>query len=119
MLVPASFGISTLRLRLCQYIKCLINKYSLLKKKPVIDLDDLYLLLCTHWVLDNSTFKDERQRVQVATGLLRSLFSVDDRVPRKVVNDIEMDEIKDVKSNCDGDTGKSVDAACMRHRRRF
>ena len=34
----------------------------------MIGLDDLYLLLYTHWVLD------ERQRVQVATGLLAAVF---------------------------------------------
>ena len=92
-------------------------------------------------MLDDSTFKDERQRVQVATGLLTaaffgcrpcSLFDTrvkfddpdDPDVPtndtvvanpsgaKKVVNNVEMDEIKDMKSNCDGDTGKSIGAAC-------
>lgn len=45
-----------------------------LKKKPVISLDDLYLLLYTHWVLDDATYTDERQRVQVATGILAAVF---------------------------------------------
>ena len=44
------------------------------KKKPVIGLDDLYLLLYTHWVLDDRTYDDEHQRVQVATGLLAAVF---------------------------------------------
>ena len=77
MLVPASLKIFTLTLRFCQYIDLLIGEYSLRvlpRKKPVIGLDDLYLLLYTHWVLDDSTFKDERQRVQVATGLLTAAF---------------------------------------------
>jgi len=143
-LIPASFGISTLTLRLCQYINLLVDEYSLRvlpKRKPVIGLDDLYLLLYTHWVLDDSTFKDERQRVQVATGLLTaaffgcrpcSLFDTrvklddpdDSDIPtndtvvasppgaRKVVNDVEMDEIKGRKSYRDGDTGKSIGGAC-------
>jgi len=55
----------------------LIDKYGLRivpKKKPVIGLDDLYLLLYTHWVLDDWTYRDERQRVQVAAGLLAAVF---------------------------------------------
>lgn len=60
-----------------QYINLLIKQYSLRtlpKKKPVIGLDDLYLLLYTHWVLDDATFTDERQRVQVTTGILAAVF---------------------------------------------
>ena len=77
MLILAGLGSSTLTSRMCQYINVLIDEYRLRttpKKKPVIGLDDLYLLLYTHWVLDDSTFKDERQRVQVATGLLTAAF---------------------------------------------
>ena len=77
MLVSASFKILTLTLRPCQYIDLLIDEYSLRvlpKKKPIIGLDDLYLLLYTHWVLDDSTFKDERQRIQVAIDLLTIAF---------------------------------------------
>ena len=77
MLIPAGLESSTLTSWMCQYINLLIDKYGLRttpKKKPVIGLDDLYLLLYTHWVLDDSTFKDERQRVQVATGLLTAAF---------------------------------------------
>ncbi|KAL2048924.1 hypothetical protein ABVK25_010777 [Lepraria finkii] len=59
------------------YLNLLITEYGLRtvpKKKPVIGLDDLYLLLYTHWVLDNWTYRDERQRVQVAAGLLAAVF---------------------------------------------
>ena len=55
----------------------LIDEYGLRtlpKKKPVISLDDLYLLLYTHWALDDATYTDERQRVQVATGILAAVF---------------------------------------------
>ena len=55
----------------------LIDEYSLRalpKKKPVISLDDLYLLLYTHWALDDATYTDERQRVQVAIGILAAVF---------------------------------------------
>ena len=44
------------------------------KKKLVIGLDDLYLLLYTHWVLNDRTYNDEHQRVQVATRLLAAIF---------------------------------------------
>ena len=144
MLVLAGFGISTLTLRLCQYINLLIDEYSLRvlpKKKSIIGLDDLYLLLYTHWVLDNSTFKNKRQRVQVAIDLLtiaffdcRLCFLFDIRVKfddlddsnistnntvvassfgaRKVVDNVKIDEIKNIKSNCNSNTEKSIDAAC-------
>lgn len=129
---------------MCQYINLLIDEYRLRttpKKKPVIGLDDLYLLLYTHWVLDDSTFKDERQRVQVATGLLTATFFgcrpcslFDTRVKldepdgsdvptddtavasaqggRKVVKDLKIDGGNHVKGSCDGDTVMSMDAAC-------
>ncbi|KAA6408389.1 MAG: hypothetical protein FRX48_08131 [Lasallia pustulata] len=60
----------------------LIDEYGLrtTPKKKLVILDGLYLLLYTHWVLDDSTFNDERQRVQVATGLLTAAFSVVDHV---------------------------------------
>jgi hypothetical protein len=41
----------------------LIGQYSLRvlpKKKPVIGLNDLYLLLYIYWVLDDATYLDER-----------------------------------------------------------
>lgn len=44
------------------------------KKKPVICLDNLYLLRYTHWVLDDSIYSDEHQQIQVATGLLMAVF---------------------------------------------
>ena len=135
MLIPAGLESSTLTSWMCQYINLLIDKYGLRttpKKKPVIGLDDLYLLLYTHWVLDDSTFKDERQRVQVATGLLTAAFFgcrpcslFDTRVKieepdgldvptddtavasaqggRRAVNDIKMDASNRVKSNRNGD----------------
>ena len=44
------------------------------KQKPMIGLDNLYLILYTHRVLDRQIYDDERQRVQVATGLLAAVF---------------------------------------------
>ena len=58
---------------LCQYKKWLIDEYRLRKfrqAKPVAYMDDLYEILVTHWVWDDAVFADERQRVQLATGLL-------------------------------------------------
>ena len=55
----------------------LIDQYGLRilpRKKPVISLDDLYLLLYTHWALDDASYTDEGQRVQVATGILAAVF---------------------------------------------
>lgn len=60
-----------------QYMNLLGDEYGLRKlpkKKPVIGRDDLYLLLYTHWVLDDATYPDEHQRVTVATGILTAVF---------------------------------------------
>ena len=65
--------------RMCQYIKLLIDEYGLrttFKKNSVIGFDDLYLLLYTYWVLDDSSFKVERQRVQIVSVYSRSRSSV-------------------------------------------
>ena len=62
-----------------QYLNLLINEYGLhtvLKKKPVIDLNDLYLLFYTHWDLDDQMYHDERQRVQVVPGFLAAVIFV-------------------------------------------
>ena len=51
----------------------LVDEYSFRngpKGKDVIGFDDLYLILYTLWVLGDATYPDERQRVQVATGIL-------------------------------------------------
>lgn len=144
MLILASFESFTLTSWKCQYINLLIDEYGLrttLKKKSIIDFDDLYLLLYTHWVFDDSTFKNERQRVQVVIDLLTiaffdcrsySLFDIrvkldepssldvliDDtevasaQEDKKVMKYIKIDEGNHVKSNCDGDTIMSIDATC-------
>ena len=38
-------------------------------------VDDLYHILFTHWVFDDATYSDERQRVQVATALLLAAYT--------------------------------------------
>jgi hypothetical protein len=40
-----------------------------------MSVDDLYHILFTHWVYDDATYADERQRVQVATGILLASFT--------------------------------------------
>jgi len=34
-------------------------------EKPVMNVDDVYLILYHHWVLDTATFPDGRQRLQL------------------------------------------------------
>ena len=38
-------------------------------------VNDLYHILFTHWVYDDATYADERQRVQVATALLLAAYT--------------------------------------------
>ena len=45
------------------------------RDKPVMSVDDLYQILYTYWALDTATYADERQRVQVATGILIATFT--------------------------------------------
>ena len=40
-----------------------------------MNVDDVYLVLHHHWVLDTSVFPDERQRLQVALLLLLSGYT--------------------------------------------
>jgi len=107
----------------------------------VIGLDDLYLLLYTHWVLDHATYTDERQRVQVASGILaavffgcRPCFLFDTRVKfedsnnpdephdtvavvhttngRKGSDEVKMDRGHHMKKCYDGDTVMAIDSGC-------
>ena len=43
--------------------------------KPVMSVDDLALVLQHHWILDDSAFDDERQRVQLASLLLVAAYT--------------------------------------------
>jgi len=36
------------------------------KEKPVMNVDDVFLVLHRHWVMDTATFPAERQQLQVA-----------------------------------------------------
>jgi hypothetical protein len=36
------------------------------REKPVMNVDDIYLILHDHWVVDTAIFPDGRQRVQIA-----------------------------------------------------
>ncbi len=61
-----------------QYKRKLVKTYRLRKlarAKPVMSVDDLYHILFTHWVYDDATYVDERQRVQVATALLLAAYT--------------------------------------------
>ena len=97
--------VSRWRLDRVQYINMLIKQYSFrtfFKKKSMIDLDDLYFLLYTHWILNDATYTNERQRVQVVINIFvvvffdcRSCFLFDTRV--KFENSNDFDESLDTK----------------------
>ncbi|KAM7210059.1 hypothetical protein V8F06_014560, partial [Rhypophila decipiens] len=40
------------------------------EEKPVLNVDDIYLILHHHWVHDRSKFPDEHQRIQLALKIL-------------------------------------------------
>ena len=45
------------------------------KEKPVMNVDDVFLVLHYHWALDTSTFPDERQRLQLAFLVLLCAYT--------------------------------------------
>jgi hypothetical protein len=56
----------------------LTERYNLdisTKEKPVMNIDDVFLVLHHHWVLDTSTFPDERQRLQLAFLVLLCAYT--------------------------------------------
>ncbi|KAM7192210.1 Protein of unknown function (DUF3435) domain containing protein [Rhypophila sp. PSN 637] len=45
------------------------------KEKPVLNVDDIYLILHHHWVHDRSKFPDEHQRIQFALMILLQSYT--------------------------------------------
>jgi len=45
------------------------------REKPVMNVDDIFLILHHHWVLDTSIVPNERQRLQLALLLLLSAYT--------------------------------------------
>jgi len=95
-------------------------------KKPVADCDDLYLWLYTHWVIDDSVFPDERQRVQHSAGILMggffgcrlcSLFDTRVKLDLPNIDDLSLSDTTtigdhDTNSNREDDTWMVVDSDC-------
>jgi hypothetical protein len=46
------------------------------KEKPVMNVDDVFLVLHHHWVMDTAAFPDGRQRLQVAFLVLITAYTV-------------------------------------------
>jgi len=44
-------------------------------EKPVMNVDDIYLILHHHWVVDTATFPDGRQRLQIAFLVLLTAYT--------------------------------------------
>jgi len=57
------------------YLTKLYSLDTTAREKPVMNVDDVYLVLHHHWVLDDSVFPDERQRLQLALLLLLSAYT--------------------------------------------
>jgi hypothetical protein len=45
------------------------------REKPVMNVDDIYLILYYHWVVDTAIFPDGRQRVQIALLVLEMAYT--------------------------------------------
>ncbi|KAK5562715.1 hypothetical protein LTR43_011671, partial [Exophiala xenobiotica] len=57
------------------YLTIEYNLDTSVREKPVMDVDDVYLVLHHLWVLDASVFPDERQRLQLAFLILLSAYT--------------------------------------------
>ena len=64
-----AFVTEACRLTREQYInvdlKRLYNLDTSMTEKPVMNVDDIYLILYHHWVINTATFPDGRQRLQI------------------------------------------------------
>ncbi|KJK84922.1 hypothetical protein H633G_11257 [Metarhizium anisopliae BRIP 53284] len=65
-----------------------------INEKPVMDVDDVYLVQHHHWVHDTSVFPDERQRIQLALLILLQAYTATrprvfayKKLNRKAIND--------------------------------
>lgn len=46
-----------------------------MREKPVMNVDDVYLVLHHHWALDTTPYPDERQRLQLALLILLTSYT--------------------------------------------
>ena len=95
-------------------------------KKPVADCDDLYLWLYTHWVIDDSIFSNERQRIQHFAEILMSeffncrlcsLFDIRVKLDLLNINDLSLSNTTTIEdhhmnSNREENTLMIVDSDC-------
>ncbi len=112
-----------------QYIKHLEIQFrlrTLLMKKLVADCNDLYLWLYTHWVIDDSIFSNEHQRVQHFAEILMSeffdcklcsLFNIRVKLDLLNIDDLSLSdtttiEDHDMNSNHEDDIWMIVDSDC-------
>ncbi len=112
-----------------QYIKHLEIQFrlrTLLMKKLVADCNDLYLWLYTHWIINDSIFLNERQRVQHFAKILMSeffdcrlcsLFNIKVKLDLLNINDFSLSdttmiEDHDTNSNHEENTLMIVDSDC-------
>ncbi|EFY84778.1 hypothetical protein MAC_09181 [Metarhizium acridum CQMa 102] len=58
------------------YLTIRYNLDTSINEKPVIDVNDVYLVQYHHWVHDTSVFPDERQRIQLALLILLQAYTV-------------------------------------------
>jgi hypothetical protein len=87
------------------------------REKPVINVDDIYLILHHYWVVDTVIFPDGRQRVQIALLVLEMAYTAtrpaalvyvrrnEKRVKGPCIGEDDSDE--DEEDNKERDDGKS------------
>jgi Protein of unknown function (DUF3435) len=86
------------------------------REKPVMNVDDIYLILYHHWVMDTTIFPDGRQRVQLALLVLKMAYTAtrpaalvyvrrnEKRVKDQCISEDDSDE--DEEDNKERDDGK-------------
>jgi len=96
-----------------QYINGYLTiRYKLdtsVNEKPVMDVDDVYLVQHHHWVHDTSVFPDERQRIQLSFLILLQAYTA--TRPRVLAyKQLSKDAIDDHYFGCE-DEATQVDCA--------
>ena len=96
----------------------LVTRYNLdmsVGEKPVMDVDDLYLVLHHHWTKDITPYPDGRQIIQLAFLLLVSAYTASRPGALVYVEKNERTNVQHFFSNADDEEDEHEDDWDLRH----
>jgi hypothetical protein len=96
----------------------LVTRYNLdlsVGEKPVMNVDDLYLVLHHHWTKDTAPYPDGRQIIQLAFLLLVSAYTASRPGALVYVEKNERTNVQHFFSNADDEEDEHEDDWDLRH----